>query len=707
MRRRNPADSGPELLQEFAAKVAVSDNFSRLSISLDEAAFMLADFSLRSLGPLVAKEAELSWAVTALRDHAPVTDAASATKAGDRARAVAQSIISRLNSRPLDPDYATALRAIAEVCSTAKHKPSQTVNACIEAMEKAEKAGVSAEAAANAARRFLAQALRPKAAPQEKTVKAGGSKSSIMGSLRGLFSPAASARAANPSKINARVVNRALTKAGIPVTVFKGNGYFYYEAADKMLDLDSTYVCYWDDLTLDEWVEEVRYEYEAALGRRRTPLRPLGRTPNHHRTGLIGDDYPIDPYRPDLDTAFDPYDRDWRTPNGYAAEGSSRFTDEAELPEGIMLQQRPMPDGSVELRYTVEMFGRDGQSLNSRSSHRTLEDARKELAFNDRSRSNALARASQVAAKRAEADEAAAARSASVDPTLTGLERARAFKRADAQAAAAQRAAEKEAFVDPRIAAGGKLWVAFAATEKGLIPEYRIQMPNGNFFKITKPEFAKADRGEPIAISTVTRAVGSTILSDSALHALETAARQKYPSIFAREATIPPPSGVPFPLVESNEKLDPYDRDWRTPNPSSSWDAHYDAYYNHPSVRDHVAVRITAKGREALAKKRGSAAALRVLALLADTPSLPQFVIEGEFGIGHEVLSPLLDAGLISAAIEARPRRPIARSYADEYAAAEAAAVAAAVAAVAFDLDYQHREMLRRGRFSNPRRPRR
>jgi hypothetical protein len=319
-------------------------------------------------------------------------------------------------------------------------------------MEQTVKAGVSADAAVNAARRFLGQALRPKAAPQEKTVKAEGSKSSIMGTLRGLFSPAASARAANPSKINARVVNRALTKAGIPVTIYKGNGYFYYEAADTMLDLDSTYVCYWDDLTLDEWVEEVRHKYEAAL-RRSLKLR---RTPNHHRTGLIGDDYPIDPYRPDLDTAFDPYDRDWRTPN-----------------------------------------------------------------------------------------------------------------------------------------------------------------------------------------------------------------------------------------------------------PSSSWDAHYDAYYNHPSVRDHVAVRITAKGREALAKKRGSAAALRVLALLADTPSLPQFVIEGEFGIGHEVLSPLLDAGLISAAIEARPRRPIARSYADEYAAAEAAAVAAAVAAVAFDLDYQHREMLRQGRFSNPRRPRR
>lgn len=39
------------------------------------------------------------------------------------------------------------------------------------------------------------------------------------------------------------------------------------------------------------------------------------RTPNHHRTGLIGQDYPIDPYRSDLDKAYDPYDRDWRTGN--------------------------------------------------------------------------------------------------------------------------------------------------------------------------------------------------------------------------------------------------------------------------------------------------------------------------------------------------------------------------------------------------------
>ena len=58
-RSPNP-DGGGDLLQAFATKVAVSDNFSRLDLSLDDAAFMLADFAVRSLGPLVAHAAELS-----------------------------------------------------------------------------------------------------------------------------------------------------------------------------------------------------------------------------------------------------------------------------------------------------------------------------------------------------------------------------------------------------------------------------------------------------------------------------------------------------------------------------------------------------------------------------------------------------------------------------------------------------------------------
>jgi hypothetical protein len=58
------------------------------------------------------------------------------------------------------------------------------------------------------------------------------------------------------------------------------------------------------------------------------------RKPNHHRTGLIGDDYPIDPYRADLASAYDPYDRYWRSPNGRRANtgGSDYEIYESDIP---------------------------------------------------------------------------------------------------------------------------------------------------------------------------------------------------------------------------------------------------------------------------------------------------------------------------------------------------------------------------------------
>jgi len=131
----------------------------------------------------------------------------------------------------------------------------------------------------------------------------------------------------------------------------------------------------------------------------------------------------------------------------------------------------------------------------------------------------------------------------------------------------------------------------------------------------------------------------------------------------------------------------------RRSNPSP-WGPHHEAYYNHPSVRDHVAVRITAKGRKALANMPGRVEDYlekRLLSLLTDTPSLPQFIIEGEFGIGNNVLSDLLDAGLITAFIEAKPARPpvFARpEYPDDEHDLEHER----------DLEYLHREMLRLGR---------
>lgn len=54
----------------------------------------------------------------------------------------------------------------------------------------------------------------------------------------------------------------------------------------------------------------------------RTPNPHRGRTPNHHRTGILSEDYPMDPYNKDLDKAFDPYDRYWRT--GNPGQGSRR-----------------------------------------------------------------------------------------------------------------------------------------------------------------------------------------------------------------------------------------------------------------------------------------------------------------------------------------------------------------------------------------------
>ena len=54
---------------------------------------------------------------------------------------------------------------------------------------------------------------------------------------------------------------------------------------------------------------------EAAKRAEIESLRVNGRTPNHHRTGILSEDYPMDPYNKDLDKAFDPYDRYWRTGN--------------------------------------------------------------------------------------------------------------------------------------------------------------------------------------------------------------------------------------------------------------------------------------------------------------------------------------------------------------------------------------------------------
>ena len=465
-RSPNP-DGGGDLLQAFATKVAVSDNFSRLDLSLDDAAFMLADFAVRSLGPLVAHAAELSWAVTALRDHAPVTDPASASKAGDRARDIARNVLGRVNEHPRDPYYVEALRAIAEVCSTAKHRPSETPSACVEAMQKTIAARVSEENVTNAARRMLAKALHPPAARTEFV--AAAPRSSLFGSFRSMFSSSPSARAANPASlysvavdgrpvysshlrdqamqrfmqkrssghgevtlsIDGDVAYRAASggsvRVGNPLSEADGrghvNGYFIGARADlhradlagadlRGADLEGADLCEADlrgaelsraildganltGATLSGADLSVANLYRANLSGanlegailRWAPLTeanltganltgailaaanltganltganltgaelwnanlrganlsganlegadlmgatmpdgrvysdsapsPLtGRVPNHHRTGILSEDYPMDPYNKDLDKAYDPYDRYWRTGN--------------------------------------------------------------------------------------------------------------------------------------------------------------------------------------------------------------------------------------------------------------------------------------------------------------------------------------------------------------------------------------------------------
>ena len=258
-RRPNPG-GGADLLQEFATKIRVSDNFSRLDLSLEDAACMLADFAVRSLGPLVAHEAELPWAVSSLRDHAPVTDMASATKAGDRARDIARNVLGRVNERPRDPLYVDALRAIGEVCSTAKHRPSETPSACVEAMQKTIAARVSEETVTNAARRMLAKALHPPAARTEFV--AAEPRSSLFGSFRSMFSSSPSARAANPAShryvIRVRYVGGSGQSEAFPV-------YSIYDESLPWRDQFPLKTCHTRE-EAEEWLaESPREENPASL----------------------------------------------------------------------------------------------------------------------------------------------------------------------------------------------------------------------------------------------------------------------------------------------------------------------------------------------------------------------------------------------------------------------------------------------------------
>lgn len=58
---------------------------------------------------------------------------------------------------------------------------------------------------------------------------------------------------------NTKQVTKALRKAGLAVECFKGNGYVYF-LADNHVEIDSVYVCYLNELTVEQYVEHVAGE---------------------------------------------------------------------------------------------------------------------------------------------------------------------------------------------------------------------------------------------------------------------------------------------------------------------------------------------------------------------------------------------------------------------------------------------------------------
>jgi hypothetical protein len=224
----------------------------------------------------------------------------------ERARYAADYVLGRSElaqvRRP--EECASALRAIAEVCVEARYTPSKTSDACLEAMEKAMACGVPADKVANAARRFLGQALRPQAVKPEFVPAAP--RTSILSSFRSMFSSSPSARAANPNSIYSVAVD------GRPFY----SSHLRDQAMRRFMQKRSSGR---GEVTLSI---DGDVAYRAASGGAVRVGNPLsGRTPNHHRTGILSEDYPIDPYNKDLDKAYDPYDRYWRAGNPVGNSG--------------------------------------------------------------------------------------------------------------------------------------------------------------------------------------------------------------------------------------------------------------------------------------------------------------------------------------------------------------------------------------------------
>jgi hypothetical protein len=68
--------------------------------------------------------------------------------------------------------------------------------------------------------------------------------------------------------VSSRSVNAALKKAGVPVTIYAHSGYRSLETVDPDgPEVDSIFVCYWHQMTLEQWVEAASYNYAKAMSR--------------------------------------------------------------------------------------------------------------------------------------------------------------------------------------------------------------------------------------------------------------------------------------------------------------------------------------------------------------------------------------------------------------------------------------------------------
>ena len=55
----------------------------------------------------------------------------------------------------------------------------------------------------------------------------------------------------------AKKVTTALRKAGFPVTCYKGGGYVYFISDDAEVEIDSVYVCYLNQMSVEQYVDHV------------------------------------------------------------------------------------------------------------------------------------------------------------------------------------------------------------------------------------------------------------------------------------------------------------------------------------------------------------------------------------------------------------------------------------------------------------------